>query len=182
MTAPGNDLLLLAGKVIAILLQGAMAIGVAALAIALPAVILFGANVTEGFEAGSGIDLAAIPVGTTAGLLAILLLILAGLFVFFGKLRAIIDTVGAGDPFAPVNAERLSHMAWIQLGVQILLWPAALLGDGVLDWANGEEAVEFVPPGAGLDITGILMILVLFILARVFRHGAAMREDLEGTV
>ena len=29
---------------------------------------------------------------------------------------------------------------------------------------------------------GILLVLILFILARVFRHGAAMREDLEGTV
>ena len=32
------------------------------------------------------------------------------------------------------------------------------------------------------DLTGFLIVLVLFILARVFRHGAAMREDLEGTV
>ena len=34
----------------------------------------------------------------------------------------------------------------------------------------------------GFDGGGILLILILFILARVFRHGAAMREDLEGTV
>ena len=32
------------------------------------------------------------------------------------------------------------------------------------------------------SLTGVLLALVLFILARVFRHGAAMREDLEGTV
>ena len=31
-------------------------------------------------------------------------------------------------------------------------------------------------------LPGILMVIILFILARVFRHGAAMREDLEGTV
>ena len=35
---------------------------------------------------------------------------------------------------------------------------------------------------AGLDIEGILLALILFILARVFRHGARMRDDLEGTV
>ena len=34
----------------------------------------------------------------------------------------------------------------------------------------------------GLDGGSILLTLILFILARVFRHGAAMREDLEGTV
>jgi galactitol-specific phosphotransferase system IIC component len=34
-----------------------------------------------------------------------------------------------------------------------------------------------------LDLGGSLLLpLVLFILARVFRHGAAMREELEGTV
>ena len=35
---------------------------------------------------------------------------------------------------------------------------------------------------AGLDLSGIVLVVVLFILARVFRHGAAMRADLEGTV
>ena len=34
----------------------------------------------------------------------------------------------------------------------------------------------------GVSFSGILMALVLFILARVFREGARMREDLEGTV
>jgi len=33
-----------------------------------------------------------------------------------------------------------------------------------------------------MSLTGLLVGLVLLILARVFRHGAAMREDLEGTV
>ena len=28
----------------------------------------------------------------------------------------------------------------------------------------------------------ILLVIILFILARVFRHGASMRADLEGTV
>ena len=35
---------------------------------------------------------------------------------------------------------------------------------------------------ASFDFGGLILILTLFILARVFRHGAAMREDLEGTV
>lgn len=182
MNPPANDLLLLAGKILTVILQGAMAIGTAAVLVALPAITLFDGEVRAGFEAGSGIPLDDLPVAATSALLAILLLILAALFVFFGKLRAIIATVGEGDPFAPVNAVRLEHMAWLLLGVQILLWPAALLGDAVLDWANGIEGVDATITGDGLDLTGILMVLILFILARVFRHGAAMREDLEGTV
>jgi hypothetical protein len=35
---------------------------------------------------------------------------------------------------------------------------------------------------AGIDFGGVLTALLLFILARVFREGAAMRKDLEGTV
>lgn len=179
---PRNDLLLLAGKILTIILQGAMAIGGGAVAIALPAFILFPEHVTEGIEAGSRLSLEAMPVGTISALLAILLVILAVLFAFFGKLRAIIGTVGDGDPFAPVNAGRLNHMAWLLLGVQILLWPAALLGNVVLDWAKEGEGVDLHATGGGLDVTAILMVVILFILARVFRHGAAMREDLEGTV
>jgi hypothetical protein len=34
----------------------------------------------------------------------------------------------------------------------------------------------------GVSLGGLLLALTLFILARVFRQGAAMREDLEGTV
>ena len=35
---------------------------------------------------------------------------------------------------------------------------------------------------ADFSTNGLLLALVLFILARVFRTGAKMREDLEGTV
>jgi hypothetical protein len=35
---------------------------------------------------------------------------------------------------------------------------------------------------AGISGNGLLLVLVLFILARVFRQGTAMREELEGTV
>ena len=97
------------------------------------------------------------------------------------SLRRIIGTVGEGDPFAPVNADRLSMMAWLLLGVQILMLPAAGLGLMLAKWADKVDHAD-VNINAGLDLTGILMVLVLFILARVFRHGAAMREDLEGTV
>ena len=34
----------------------------------------------------------------------------------------------------------------------------------------------------GFSGGGLLLMLVLFILARVFRRGAEMREELEGTV
>ncbi len=105
---------------------------------------------------------------------------LMGLAVwFFRLLLRIIDSVGEGDPFAPVNAERLNRMAWISLAGYFATWPIGALVMWLARLA--QDAGEHVD--ADIDIGGSLLLsLILFILARVFRLGAAMREDLEGTV
>jgi hypothetical protein len=177
-----TDLLLLAGKVIAIFMQGAMALGAAALLIALPFVTLFSGELAEGFADGSKIPLQEIPTFPFAAVILIGLGIVAALFVFFGRLRAIINTVGDGDPFVPVNAERLSLMAWLILGVHALAMAAVPFALQLAQFAErfGEEAEINID--GGFDLSGILLVIILFILARVFRHGAEMREDLEGTV
>ncbi|MCR2834172.1 DUF2975 domain-containing protein [Parerythrobacter lacustris] len=176
-----KDPLLLAGKVLTFFMQGAMAIAAVALAIAIPAVLLFSTD----FAISAGMEDASFPEGfpipALVGVMAIGIAIVAALFVFFGKLRNIIGTVGEGDPFVPANADRLNAMAWLLLATQVLLLPAAGLGMLLVEWADEAEGAEFSVDG-GLDLSGILMVVVLFILARVFRQGAAMREDLEGTV
>ncbi len=98
---------------------------------------------------------------------------------FFWLLLKIIDSVGEGDPFAPANAERLNRMAWISLGGYFATWPlgALMVWLGEIARKAGENVDVDLDIGGGL-----LLSLVLFILARVFRHGAAMRDDLEGTV
>ncbi len=113
---------------------------------------------------------------------ATMALILAALFHFFGKLRAVIVSVGEGDPFTPENARRLNAMAWLFLGVKAL---AVLVGGlrlylaNLMDIdANGGNSLDF----SLYDLDAIVIVIVLFILARIFRHGAAMREDLKGTV
>jgi hypothetical protein len=100
--------------------------------------------------------------------------------VFFVRLLAVVNSVGKGDPFDPANADRLAQMGWLALGGQVLILPLM----GLAEWFAPylEKAGEGSDLGLDFDIGGILLILVLFILARVFRHGAAMREDLEGTV
>ncbi|KPQ38248.1 MAG: Protein of unknown function (DUF2975) [Porphyrobacter sp. HL-46] len=182
MNLPGNDLLLLAGKIIAILLQAIMALGAAAVAIAVPFVTILTGDWVEGFADGSGIPVGQVPALPLVGVLLVTLAILVAMFFFFGKLRAIIDTVGAGDPFAPANSQRLNMMAWLLLAAQLLTWPLIELTIYLADLANELEGVSIAAELNGFDITGVLMVLILFILARVFRHGAAMREDLEGTV
>ncbi|MFN4097769.1 MAG: DUF2975 domain-containing protein [Sphingomonas sp.] len=95
--------------------------------------------------------------------------------LIFTRLIAMIDTVRAGTPFAGVNADRLRHVAWAVLALQLLD-----LGFGVvatrLSAATGEVmAWQF-------SLTGWLAVLLLFVLARVFQQGAAMQDEIEGTV
>lgn len=109
-------------------------------------------------------------------LLAFFSAFLAAAWLWLRELRAIIDSVGAGDPFNPGNADRLARMGWLTVAVQI----ASIPGGALAGWI----AYTFRKGGldVGLSLGGILMALVLFILARVFREGARMRADLEGTV
>lgn len=68
------------------------------------------------------------------------------------------------------------------LAVEVLLWPAAFLAGEIADWASKYDDFDLNVGGDGFSLTGIMIVLLLFILARVFRRGAAMREDLDGTV
>jgi hypothetical protein len=181
MSEKPNDLLLLAGKIITVFMQVAMAIGAVALAIASGAVLIFQETIRAELIAETGNPDAAFPLFALLGVMLIGMAIVAGLFVFFGRLRQIINTVGEGDPFQPANAERLNQMAWLILGVQLLTLPAIPLALQLAEMADALEGVD-VSINDGFDLSGILIVIILFILARVFRHGAAMREDLEGTV
>ncbi len=92
------------------------------------------------------------------------------------RLRAIVETVRAGDPFVAANADRLQRMAWALLGLQIL---ALVIG------AIGKVASTPAHPlhlDAGFSLSGWLAVLLTFLLARVFAEGTLMREDLDGTV
>ena len=95
---------------------------------------------------------------------------------FFQNLLAIIDTVGEGDPFDPANADRLDRMAWLILygiGLTFVVFGLAVY---VKRHAPDAEITISFDPGI------FILVLVLFVLSRVFRHGTEMRRDLEGTV
>ena len=181
MNRSNSDPLLLAGKVIAIFLQGAMAFGGLVLVGVTVAILFFNEPLVAEFAAETGNPDIALPIPALLGIFMIGIAILAAMFVFFGKLRHIINTVGEGDPFQPANADRLSLMGWLMLGVHLLLIPATALGHMLAEFASQLEDANLTVDG-GFDLSGLLLVIILFILARVFRHGAAMRDDLEGTV
>jgi hypothetical protein len=88
------------------------------------------------------------------------------------RLLAIVDTVRVGDPFILDNARRLEAIAWRVLALEGLRLIVAAIAAVV--WERGRiEAFSFAP---------WLSVLLLFVLAGVFAHGARLRADLEGTV
>ncbi len=97
-------------------------------------------------------------------------------FLFLRELRRIVDTVGQGDPFIPVNAVRLQRMGWLAVAIQLIAVPAGALAG----WSSYKAHVHYLD--IGFSFGGIFLALMLFLLARIFRKGAAMRDELEGTV
>ena len=94
----------------------------------------------------------------------------------FSRLLSIVDTVRAGDPFVTENADRLQTIAWSVLTLEIV----RLLIVGVAKSVS--TAARPIHLNYNLSVTPWLAVLLLFVLAGVFNHGARMREDLEGTV
>ena len=115
-------------------------------------------------------------IGAILAVLVLVVALAALAFVFLRQLRRIVDTVRQGDPFIPENAVRLRTMAWLSIVLQVI----ALFAGALTMWL--EEATGKLEANFDVSVGGILLPLVLFILARVFRRGAEMREELEGTV
>jgi len=96
--------------------------------------------------------------------------------VVLSRLLSIVETVRAGDPFVEANARRLRTIAWAVLGLE-----ATHLLVGIAAAAGSSEGAP-IDVDWSFSLTRWLVVLLLFVLARVFGHGTRMREDLEGTV
>ncbi len=174
------DPLLTALRAIVIIAIGFMCLVAFVAALALPSLLILQDAFLEKLSIRNTFETSAVAIWSVKALLAGMGA-LAGIgLALLWRLMAITDTVRAGDPFDPVNADRLGAMGWLSVaayGVGIALvvpgpWLAARVAGG--DQWRGV--------GDDVDIGGIVLTLVLFVLARVFRQGAAMREDLDGTV
>jgi hypothetical protein len=87
------------------------------------------------------------------------------------SLLRIIDSARDGDPFIPANAARLRHIGWLLLAILVLEFLISLpLGPG-------PAAGSF-----GSIVPGLVIVLLVFVLARVFEIGSTMRTELKETV
>lgn len=108
-------------------------------------------------------------------LLALFAAVLAAALYILRKLQALVASA-ASDPFIPANAGRLRHIGWALVAVQLLALPLGSIARSI-----AVPTSQFADMG-GINLNGILSILLAFVLAAVFERGAAMRADLEGTV
>ena len=174
-----KDPLLMSAKVLTIIVRIGLVIGMIALGVGMAGIAAVGTgwvpdNVQIEFGIGENSDaVGAAVLAMFGGLIAL------GLsYDFVAKLAQVIDTVGDGDPFTIENAARLTRMAWLALAVQIVSFAAGLLGT----WAEEQFDQGDLSIDMDMSLTGIALAITLFILARVFREGARMRDELEGTV
>ncbi|OBX19737.1 hypothetical protein A9995_04020 [Erythrobacter sp. QSSC1-22B] len=173
-----RDLLLAAAKVLLALLIGILIFAMAMVGIGIGAVLSVGRPTLLAEIAAAGAPQYAYWV-----VIALLLLVEGMLFLglrFLMELRRIVVSVEEGDPFRPANAERLARMGWLALAIWLAGIPVSLIGAWLTPYAVA--AGEDVVIQGDFGVESLFLILTLFILARVFRQGAAMRDDLEGTV
>ena len=177
-TTPRKDTLLTAGKLLTVFLQIVVALAMAALAVALLYVLLNPGEVATALaENGSDASVALILTIISVTVVAAIAVIAAA-YHFFQLLGQIIDTVSDGEPFVAINAERLHRMGWIALLFQLASFPIGAMAGYLV----AQFPLQDITADVEFSLTGVLLALVLFILARVFRHGTEMRDDLEGTV
>ena len=92
----------------------------------------------------------------------------------FKRLLAIVETVRSGSPFVAANATRLQSVAWVLLALQLLGLVIAAIAKALSTPAHPIDV------DTGFSVDGCLVVLLTFVLARVFMEGARIRGHLEG--
>ena len=175
-TGIADDRLLFFTRLALTLLMALTIFAAVAAALTMP-ILFFKYDQVSADMAASGIRPESIPWVVFMVLGGVALSVLA--FFFLRHLRRIVDSVSDGDPFVPINADRLRHMAWLAVAMQVVL----IAITPTLLWFDALPHKQNVHHGSnGLSFAALVLAMLLFILARVFRVGTAMRDELEGTV
>ncbi|HZL00573.1 MAG TPA: DUF2975 domain-containing protein [Caulobacteraceae bacterium] len=101
-------------------------------------------------------------------------LYLAGAIVIVGRLRRIFQTLIAGDPFHPGNVRRLRVVGLALAVLELGRYAAAALSHLVF---HGRAHVD-----GAVNLTTWFAVLVIIVLAEVFREGARLRGEAELTI
>jgi hypothetical protein len=167
--------ILRAGIIVTMLLTGMFVLGVAATIFALSTsrVPLDKIAHWTGVTMTAG-EIGRMALAAYAGAIAALALIQ----LILRALRRVVASASVGDPFIEANAVDLVRVAWLLLGVNVidaLLKPMVYLLAPAAVRAKIHDTVH-------ISITGLFAVLLIFVLAQIFRRGSDMRAELAGTI
>jgi Protein of unknown function (DUF2975) len=103
---------------------------------------------------------------------------LALVHFIFRALRRVVASASVGDPFIEANAVELVRVAWLLLGLNVIdavIKPTVYLLAPVAVREKIHDTVH-------ISITGLFAVLLIFVLAQIFRRGSDMRAELAGTI
>jgi hypothetical protein len=159
--------------------------GFVALAIAAAALLSFNPDLIDRALSFAGVS-SVVPVkGAWLGPIVAIILVgaelyLGGLIIIVERLRRIFQTLIMGDPFHPANVRRLriigGALAVLELGRYAM---AALV---MLIARFARVSLDKVDLGVSINLNAWFSVLVIVVLAEVFREGARLRRDAELTI
>ena len=107
-------------------------------------------------------------------MLAVADIYVAALIVVVQRTRRVFATMIAGDPFDPANVGRLRVIGFALAAMELTAWLARAVARALLPHMQGVKM--------DVNLTAWFAVLVVFVLAEVFREGARLRSDAELTV
>lgn len=114
------------------------------------------------------------PLIITGGL-AFALMALGGLLAIIQCLRRVFATLTIGEPFQIDNVRRLRVIGFTLVGLELLSYAARAFAASMAPGAV--ERIDYWP-----NFTAWFAVLVVFVLAEVFREGARLRREAELTI
>jgi hypothetical protein len=117
-----------------------------------------------------------VPVGRLVAALVGLVVFAPGIAYVCAQLRRILSTLAEGDPFVPENAPRLTHIA-IAIGlIEAIRMASVLILAATVDLGEGYVA------NININLAVWGAVVVLLILAQVFKEGTRLREEEKMTI
>ena len=107
--------------------------------------------------------------------LLLIALYIAAIMFIVSRLRRIFATLTAGDPFDPENVRRLRTIGLMLAALEVGRYPVAV-GAAMI------APSEMIRARMGVNLTAWFAVLVVFVLAEVFREGARLRREAELTI
>ena len=117
-----------------------------------------------------------VPTGRIVAALVGLVVFAPGIAFVCAQLRKILSTLADGDPFVPENAPRLTQIA-VAIGlIEVIRMSSVLILAATVDLGEGYVA------NININLAVWGAVIVLLVLAQVFKEGTRLREEEKMTI